>query len=164
MRFLFIANLHHSNLHTGIVSIEHSAAYDTVSYLQMLSKINHLLAEKMTIILSILSKRRFLFNRKSRLRKQNNGLPERSVLSPVLLNIFNNIQSPPPQYQGSTSRKNIGTQTAEKHYSKRRKIRLFKAPKNDDSTMDNCNFSGFNFAIMHFKRACSYLYVFRKTH
>ncbi len=85
------------NVITGTVFVDLSAAYDTVNHKLLLNKLFQLTQDaKLTnLIGNMLSNRRFfveLNGQKSRWRKQKNGLPQGSVLSPVLFNMYTNDQ------------------------------------------------------------------------
>ncbi len=82
---------------TGTVFVDLSAAYDTVNHRLLLNKIYTMTKdiEFTDLISSMLANRRFyveLNGQKSRWRNQKNGLPQGSVLSPVLFNMYTNDQ------------------------------------------------------------------------
>lgn len=82
---------------TGAAFIDLSAAYDTVNHKMLINKLYNITKDfRLTnVIKEMLTNRRFfvtLQGRKSRWRNQKNGLPQGSVLSPLLYNIYTNDQ------------------------------------------------------------------------
>ena len=82
---------------TGAVFVDLSAAYDTVNHRRLLSKVLEMTGDvQLTdLIRTMLENRRFfvvLNGKKSRWRRQRNGLPQGSVLAPMLFNIYTNDQ------------------------------------------------------------------------
>ena len=90
---------------TGATFVDLSTACDTVNYSIIIQKLYNITQESplCRVIQNMLSSRRFyveLSNDRIRWRKQKNGLPQGSVLSPSLLNIYTNDQ---PPYNGTHS-------------------------------------------------------------
>ena len=84
-------------LTTGAVFVDLSAAYDTVNHRSPLSKVLEMTGDVhlANLIRTMLESRRFfvvLNGKKSRWRRQRNGLPQGSVLAPMLFNIYTNDQ------------------------------------------------------------------------
>ena len=82
---------------TGAVFVDLSAAYDTVNHRRLLSKVLEMIGDVhlTDLIRTMLESRHFfvvLNGKKSRWRRQRNGLPQGSVLAPMLLNIYTNDQ------------------------------------------------------------------------
>ena len=82
---------------TGIVTVDHSAAYDTVNHPRLLEKVYTITRDYrlMCMIRTLLENRRFfmeLGGKRSRWRPHRNGLPQRSVLAPLLFNVYTNDQ------------------------------------------------------------------------
>ena len=80
---------------TGAVFVDLSAAYDTVNHRRLLSKVLERTGDVhlTDLIRTMLESRRFfvaLNGKKSRWRRQRNGLPQGSVLAPMLFNIYTN--------------------------------------------------------------------------
>ena len=82
---------------TGAVFVDLSAAYDTVNHRCLLGKVLEMTGDVHLTDLTrtMLESRRFfvvLNGKKSRWRRQRNGLPQGSVLAPMLINICTNDQ------------------------------------------------------------------------
>lgn len=85
---------------TGVTFIDLTAAYDTVNHRRLLRKLYDMTKDyRLTSVIGLfLQNRRFyvsLQNKNSRWRVQKNGLPQGSVLSPVLYNVYTNDQPIP---------------------------------------------------------------------
>jgi predicted nucleic-acid-binding protein len=80
---------------TGITFIDLRATYNTVNYILLLEKLYKLTDDRklVKVVETLLRNRRFfvfLESKKSRWRTQNNGLPQGSVLAPILYNVYTN--------------------------------------------------------------------------
>ena len=78
---------------TGAVFVDLSAAYDTVNYRRLLSKVLEMTSDVhlTDLIRTMLESRRFfvvLNGKKSRWRRQRNGLPQGSVLCPGCMTLY----------------------------------------------------------------------------
>ena len=82
---------------TGATFVNLSAAYDTMNHMIPIQKLFNITQDSplCRVIQNMLSSRRFyveLNNERSRWRKQKNGMPQGSVQSPILFNIYTNDQ------------------------------------------------------------------------
>ncbi|KAJ4931783.1 hypothetical protein JOQ06_011077, partial [Pogonophryne albipinna] len=93
----YIEDGYEEGMVTGAVFVDLSAAYDTVNHRRLLSKILETTRDtRLTVLIeSMLENRHFfveLGGKKSRWRRLRNGLPQGSVLAPLLFNIYTNDQ------------------------------------------------------------------------
>ena len=82
---------------TGAVFVDLSAAYDTVNHRRLLGKVLEMTGDiHLTDLIRTMLESRRLFvvlnGKKGRWRRQRNGLPQASVLAPMLFNIYTNDQ------------------------------------------------------------------------
>ena len=92
-----IENGFEKRLVTGAVFVDLSAAYDTVNHRILMTKIYQMTDDKamITLLGTLLKNRTFyvvLNQKKSRWQQQRKGLPQGSVLAPLLHNIYTNDQ------------------------------------------------------------------------
>ncbi len=97
----FIEDGFENKLKTSAVFVDLMAAYDAVNYRALLLKVAKAVKNStvVRIIESLLNNLRFFVEmntKQSRWRVQRNGLPQGSVLAPMLFNIYTNDQ---PQFQ-----------------------------------------------------------------
>lgn len=82
---------------TGVAFVDLSAAYDTVNHQLLFAKVHTLIKNSSLtrFIATLLQNRRYFVDfqgQRSRWRLQKNGLPQGSVLAPLLFNIYTNDQ------------------------------------------------------------------------
>ena len=82
---------------TGVVFVDLSAAYDTVNHRCLLHKILDITKDtRLTELIESMLENRLYFvelgDQRSRWRRLRNGLPQGSVLAPLLFNIYTNDQ------------------------------------------------------------------------
>ena len=113
---------------TGAVFVDLSAAYDMINHRRLFRKVLEMMTgdvQLTDLIRTMLESRRFfvvLNGKKSRWRRQRNGLPQGSVLAPMLFNIYTNYQPYTPTLAASSTqmtcasrRKETTSTTSKRH-------------------------------------------------
>ena len=111
---------------TCIVLVDLSAAYDTVNHRRLREKVYNMTRDYrlMCMIRTLLENRRFfveLAGKRSGWRSQRNGLPQGSVLAPLLFNVYTNDQSIHPGTRSFVYADDVAvtTQSTELHRSRK---------------------------------------------